>query len=95
MASSDCKIVVDGLRKSVIKYACRAPENEYYRGLFEAYAELYNEACSAYAMGASFSEMRADLKLWARAAINSYDATTNPTDYMRGIHDVASMFFAE
>jgi hypothetical protein len=96
MASSDCKMIVDGLRKEVIKSAIKATESEYDRGMFEAYAEMYNEACSAYVAGAPFSEMRADLKTWARAAITTYDAlATVPTDYMRGIYDVASMLITE
>lgn len=91
MVSSDCKMIVDGLRKQVIKSAFKATESEYDRGVFEAYAELYNEGCSAYAFGGSFLEMRADFEAWARAAITSRDAFAEPTDYMRGICAVASM----
>lgn len=95
MAASDPRVVVNGLRRNVFKYACMAPESEYHRGAFEAYAELYSEACFAYDSSASLSDLRAGLETWAKAAISSYDATANPTEYMRGIRDVAAMYITE
>lgn len=94
-ASSKCKFFVDNLRKQVFKTACKAPFSDYYRGLFEGYAEVYNEVCCAYNTGASLEDMRADLEIWARATISSYDAFEDTTDYMQGIRDVAGMFIVE
>lgn len=95
MASPGCKMALDDLRKQVIKSAIKAPESEYDRGIFEAYSELYNEACSVYAYGGSFVELRAGFEAWATAAIISYNAFAEPTDYMRGIRDVGVMLITE
>lgn len=95
MGSSDPRVIINGLRRNVIKHSFKAPESEYYRGVFEGYAELYSEACFAYDSSASLSDLRAGLEMWARAAISSYDATANLTEYMRGIRDVAAMYITK